>query len=40
MTTVADKDAIRSITVHHIDGAFVDSHGQEVPFLSLEEAHS
>jgi aldehyde dehydrogenase (NAD+) len=30
MTTVADKDEIKSITAHYIDGAFVESHGQEV----------
>jgi len=30
MTTVADTDAIKTITTHYIDGAFVASHGQEV----------
>jgi aldehyde dehydrogenase (NAD+) len=30
MTTVADKGAIKAITTHYIDGAFVESHGQEV----------
>src|SRR6476661_9753769 len=30
MNTVADKDAIKTITTHYIDGAFVESHGQEV----------
>ena len=30
MKTVADKGAIKAITTHYIDGAFVESHGQEV----------
>ena len=30
MKTVADKDAIKTITTHYIDGAFVESHGREV----------
>src|SRR5258707_8376621 len=30
MKTVADKGAIKTITTHYIDGAFVESHGQEV----------
>src|SRR6266404_8739164 len=30
MTTVADKGAIKAITTHYIDGAFVESHGQEL----------
>jgi aldehyde dehydrogenase (NAD+) len=30
MTTVADKDAIKTITTHYINGAFVQSHGREV----------
>ena len=30
MKTVADKDAIKAITTHYIDGAFVESHGREV----------
>jgi aldehyde dehydrogenase (NAD+) len=30
MNTVAEKGAIKSITTHYIDGAFVESHGQEV----------
>src|SRR6266481_3885981 len=30
MTTLADKGAITTITAHYIDGAFVESHGQEV----------
>jgi len=30
MTTFADKGAIKTITTHYIDGAFVESHGQEV----------
>jgi aldehyde dehydrogenase (NAD+) len=30
MKTVAEKDAIKTITTHYIDGAFVESHGQEV----------
>src|SRR5258708_3606504 len=30
MKTVADKGAIKTITAHYIDGAFVESHGQEV----------
>src|SRR5260370_25084936 len=30
MKTVADTGAIKTITTHYIDGAFVESHGQEV----------
>jgi aldehyde dehydrogenase (NAD+) len=30
MKTVADKGAIKAITTHYIDGAFVESHGREV----------
>ena len=30
MTTLADKGAIETITTHYIDGALVESHGQEV----------
>jgi acyl-CoA reductase-like NAD-dependent aldehyde dehydrogenase len=30
MATVPDKDAIKTITTHYIDGALVESHGQEV----------
>jgi aldehyde dehydrogenase (NAD+) len=30
MKTPAGKDAIKTITTHYIDGAFVESHGQEV----------
>ena len=30
MKTVADTGAIKAITTHYIDGAFVESHGQEV----------
>ncbi len=30
MTTLADKGAIKTITTHYIDGALVESHGQEV----------
>ncbi len=30
MNAVAQSDAIRTITTHYIDGAFVESHGQEV----------
>src|ERR1700731_1330093 len=30
MTTVADTRALKAITTHYIDGAFVESHGQEV----------
>jgi aldehyde dehydrogenase (NAD+) len=30
MNTVAETDAIKTITTHYIDGAFVESHGQEV----------
>src|ERR1700736_5546246 len=28
--TVAEKDAIKTITTHYIDGVFVESHGREV----------
>src|ERR1700745_1814532 len=30
METVAQRDTIRTITTHYIDGAFVESHGREV----------
>ncbi len=30
MKTVADRGAIKTVTTHYIDGAFVESHGQEV----------
>ena len=30
MNAVAQRDAIRTITTHYIDGAFVESHGREV----------
>ena len=30
MTTVTKTDPIKTITTHYIDGAFVESHGQEV----------
>src|SRR5246500_3661710 len=30
MKTVTEKDTIRTITTHYIDGAFVESHGREV----------
>src|SRR5258705_1464742 len=30
MTTLADKGAVKTITTHYIDGALVESHGQEV----------
>src|SRR6201988_2542877 len=30
MKAVAEKDTIRTITTHYIDGAFVESHGREV----------
>src|SRR3984957_13675899 len=30
MNTVSEKGAIKTITSHYIDGAFVESHGQEV----------
>jgi aldehyde dehydrogenase (NAD+) len=30
MKTVAEKNAIKTITTHYIDGAFIESHGQEV----------
>jgi|ERR1700674_1341906 aldehyde dehydrogenase (NAD+) len=30
MKAVANKDAIKTIATHYIDGAFVESHGQEV----------
>jgi len=30
MKAVTEKDAIRTITTHYIDGAFVESHGREV----------
>src|SRR5580704_17802976 len=30
MSFEANKDAIRTLTTHYIDGAFVESHGREV----------
>ncbi|HEY1859660.1 MAG TPA: aldehyde dehydrogenase family protein, partial [Gemmataceae bacterium] len=30
MKTVADKDTIKTLTTHYIDGAFVESHGKQV----------
>ena len=30
MKTITTKDAIKTITTHYIDGAFVESHGREV----------
>jgi aldehyde dehydrogenase (NAD+) len=30
MATITDKDTIKTITTHYIDGAFVESHGREV----------
>src|SRR6202047_522405 len=30
METVAERDRIKAITTHYIDGAFVESHGREV----------
>jgi aldehyde dehydrogenase (NAD+) len=30
METIIEKDTIRTITTHYIDGAFVESHGREV----------
>ena len=30
MNVVTNKDAIKTITTHYIDGAFVESHGREV----------
>jgi len=30
MATVADRETIRTLTTHYIDGAFVESHGKEV----------
>src|SRR4029077_14814636 len=30
MKAVTEKDAIRTITTHYIDGAFVESHGREI----------
>ena len=30
MKTLAERDTIKTITTHYIDGAFVESHGQEV----------
>jgi aldehyde dehydrogenase (NAD+) len=30
MATIAEKDTIKTITTHYIDGAFVESHGREV----------
>src|ERR1700736_4264435 len=30
METVAERDRIKTITTHYIDGAFVESHGREV----------
>ena len=30
MEAVAERDTIKTITTHYIDGAFVESHGREV----------
>src|SRR5258706_7629315 len=30
METLAARDAVKTITTHYIDGAFVESHGREV----------
>jgi aldehyde dehydrogenase (NAD+) len=30
MTTVVERDTIKTITTHYVDGAFVESHGREV----------
>src|SRR6202007_1254474 len=30
MKTVTEKDTIKTITTHYIDGAFIESHGREV----------
>jgi len=30
MLTMTEKDTIRALTTHYIDGAFVESHGREV----------
>jgi len=30
MKTITKRDAIKTITTHYIDGAFVESHGREV----------
>src|ERR1700747_1766211 len=30
MPTVTEKDTIKALTTHYIDGAFVESHGREV----------
>src|SRR5258708_19989745 len=30
METIIEKDTIRTITTHYIDGAFVESHGREI----------
>ncbi len=30
METITERDGIKTITTHYIDGAFVESHGREV----------
>src|SRR5713226_2562820 len=30
MKTLANKDTVKTLTTHYIDGAFVESHGREV----------
>ena len=30
MKTITERDTIKTITTHYIDGAFVESHGREV----------
>ena len=30
METVAQRETVKTITTHYIDGAFVESHGREV----------
>jgi hypothetical protein len=35
MNVVTNKDAIKTITTHYIDEAFVESHGREVMIATL-----
>ena len=38
MNALANKDAIKKITTHYIDAAFVESHGREVMDIINQQA--
>jgi aldehyde dehydrogenase (NAD+) len=33
METIMEKDTIKTLTTHYIDGAFVESHGREIMYI-------